>query len=104
MRTSSAIDGAKQATIACNAAQQVIENVRSYKGAKVANGTYANTTVFGPVPQISELSGGTATLTIATYSGSLKRATVTVGWRANGNAQSRSMTQTTLISAGGVAP
>ena len=112
MTTSSASDSARQTTLAYNAARQAIENARSFHGAKLADGTYStedgSMSIVGPLPQVDELSGGRAAIRIQTLRSSgpslMKQAWVTIAWRAGGRAQDRSITVTTLVSAGGVAP
>jgi hypothetical protein len=100
MTSSSAYDRAEQATLAYNAARQQIENVRSVKGALLANRT--NAALLGPMPQLAQLSGGNGTLTIATYRSPVKQVTVTINWTAGGQRQNRSISMTTLVAAGGV--
>lgn len=100
MSASAAADGARQATIAYNAARQALENVRSLRGAPLAN--RSNAALIGSVPQLSELNNGTGTLSITTYRAPVKQVTVTINWRAGGRAQARSITVTTLVAPGGV--
>jgi type II secretory pathway pseudopilin PulG len=96
---------ARQNTIAYNAARQVVENVRLYKGAKLANNSYSNVTVFGPVPQLAQLTGGAASMTIATWRAPIKQVTVNVTWRAGDKGgKARSKTLVALVSPKGVTP
>lgn len=68
--------------IAYNAARQVLENVRQYKGAVVVDNTYTDATVFGSVPQLALLSSSaTASVKVATYRGTMKQVTATVTWK-----------------------
>jgi type II secretory pathway pseudopilin PulG len=96
---------ARQNTIAYNAARQVVENVRLYKGAKLANNSYPNVTVFGPVPQLAELNSGAASMTIAAWRAPIKQVTVTVTWKAGDRGgKPRSKTLVALVSPKGVTP
>ena len=95
----------RQNTIAYNAARQVVENVRIYKGAKLTSNSYSNVTVFGPVPQLSQLNEGAASMTIATWRAPIKQVTVTVTWRAGDKGgMPRSKTLVALVSPKGVTP
>jgi hypothetical protein len=96
---------ARQNTIAYNAARQVVENVRLYKGAKLANGSYPDVTVVGPVPELSQLTGAGASMTIADWRPPIKQVTVMVTWRAGDRGgMSRSKALVALISPKGVTP
>jgi Tfp pilus assembly protein PilV len=104
MTASAASDAARQNNLATNAGRQVLENLRAYKGATVANGTYADATVFGVVPQLARLSNGRAAVTISPYRAALKQVVVTVRWESGGRRLSRFQTVATLIGPEGVAP
>ena len=99
-----ALNVARQNAVAYNAARQITENVRLYKAAPLANGTYPDVTVFGPVPQLAQLSGGAASLTIATYRGAVKSVTVSVSWRAGERSKARQRAFVTLVAPQGVTP
>jgi hypothetical protein len=73
--------GARQNTVATNAARQILENVRMRRSAVLADGTYADATVFGPVPQLAALRGGSASVRVATWQATIKSVVVTVTWR-----------------------
>ncbi len=103
MTTASASDAAQQTTVAYNAARQAIENVRSFHGAKLANGKYSNAAL-GPLPQLAQLGGGSASMTVEDYRNPVKRVRVVIDWYAGGRAQPRSITLTTLVGPGGVTP
>ena len=102
LTSDSAADGARQTTLAYAAARQQLENVRSLRGAKLANGTYAN--LLSPAPQLAQMNGASGTLTVSDHRAPLKRVTVTITWREGGAARARSLSLTTLITAGGVTP
>ena len=102
--SATAVNSARQTTIATNAARQAVENVRVYKGGDIANGTYTNVTVFGALPQLTELSNGTATMYVSSYSSGVKLVNVTVQWTGGGNGTRRSQTLTTLVTSGGNTP
>lgn len=104
MTSATAVNSARQTTIATNAARQAVENVRVYKGGDVASGTYTDVTVFGALPQLAELNNGNATMLISSYSSGVKLVNVTVQWTAGGNGARRSQTLTTLITSGGNTP
>jgi len=104
-----AADAAKQNTIAYNAARQVVENVRNYRGAPLAPGEYTDVRAFGAVPQLdatatSGMKDARATMSIRMYRNPVKLVTVEVRWRSGerGGVQ-RSRTLSTLISPNGVA-
>jgi hypothetical protein len=85
----SANDVAQQNITAYNAARQVVENLRTFKGAamaKTANSgaTYVDATSYGPVPQLTQLSNGTVQVRIlAPRTGSsLRQAVIKVTWTA----------------------
>jgi len=102
MTTASASDGARQTALAYAAAREQIENVRSLRGAKLANGTYTN--LLNPAPQLAQMNSGTGTLVVSDYRAPVKRVTVTIRWRDGGAARARSLSLTTLIAPGGVTP
>jgi type II secretory pathway pseudopilin PulG len=105
MTAASGADAAKQSVIAYNAARQVVENLRLRKGAGLYDGTY-DATVFGPMPQLSLLNGGAATVKISDsgWSGTVKMAQVSVNWHSGGRSQPKSRTLTAIFTSGGVAP
>ena len=80
-----AADAAKQNTIAYNAARQVVENVRNYRGAPLAPGEYTDVRAFGAVPQLdatatSGMKDARATMSIRMYRNPVKLVTVEVRW------------------------
>jgi hypothetical protein len=97
-------EGSRQQNMATNAARQVFENLRTYKGAKILNGSYADATVFGSVPQLSQMASSSSSVIISTYRGTVKQAKVTVKWRAGSTRRQREMSVTTLITPLGVTP
>lgn len=99
-------NAAKQNNLAYNAARQVIENVRHYKAAPLANNVYPDPTVFGPIPQLAELPGSNASVSISTYRKPLKRVSVTITWEGRGNSKSllKQRTLVTLIGPKGMTP
>jgi Tfp pilus assembly protein PilV len=99
-----AAESSRKQSVAVNAARQVFENLRSYKGAKIENGTYADATVFGSVPQLSQMAQGTASVVISTYRTTVKQAKVTIRWRTGSRRRQREMSVTTLITGQGVTP
>ena len=101
---SSGANTARQNALACNAARQVIENLRRYKATPVSNGTYSDATVFGSVPQLAQLSSSTASVTISTFRGSVDQAVVTIRWRAGGNTAQKSRQYAALLMQGGITP
>jgi len=102
MTTASASDGARQTALAYAAAREQIENVRSLRAAKMANGTYTN--LLNPATQMAQLNNGSGTLSVSDYRAPVKQVTVTIRWRAGGAARARSLSLTTLIAPGGVTP
>lgn len=104
-----AADAARQNNAAYNCARQVIENLRLRRGVSLPNGPYPDATVFGPVPQLAYLRGGTgspaaASMSVSTWRGSVKQVTVTVTWRAGQDGgRTRSRTTTALVGPKGVA-
>jgi hypothetical protein len=126
--TSSA-DAARRNNVGYNAARQVIENIRQNKQAAITVGEYdtdlggATPVLFGPVPQLSELVGGAAHVSVTDYyervtttvggvptvqlvaRKPVKVVTVTVTWRAGARGGSpRKRVLTTLVGPGGVTP
>jgi hypothetical protein len=70
----------------------------------VVNGSYADATVFGPVPQIAALRGGSASLTISTWEYSVKSVVITVNWRAGeGGGKAKTRVVSALVGPRGVA-
>ncbi len=102
MTSASASDGARQTALAYAAARQQIENVRSLRGSRLATGNYAN--LLNPATQLAALNNGSGTLAIAAYRGTVRKVTVTIRWRSGGQARNRSLSVTTLVTPGGVAP
>ena len=102
MTTASASDGARQTALAYAAAREQLENVRSLRAAKLANGTY--TTLLNPATQLAQLNNGSGTLTVSDYRTSVKQVSVTIRWREGGSARVRSFSLTTLITRSGVTP
>lgn len=99
-----AAETSRQQSIATNAARQVIENLRAYKGAKIENGTYPDASVFGAIPQLSRMSYASAAVVVSTYRTTVKQAKVTVRWKTGNLRRQREMSVTTLLSAQGVTP
>lgn len=97
-------EGSRQQSLATNAARQVLENLRTYKGARIPNGTYADATVFGSVPQLAEMTNSSASVTLTTFRGNVQQAKVTVQWRAGNTRRVRDLSVTTLITPQGVTP
>jgi type II secretory pathway pseudopilin PulG len=109
---SSAADAARQNTVAYNAARQVIENIRQYRGAPLPASTTQVYSLeqFGPVPQLQQLTsqrggaGATGELRILPYRDTVKMVTVRVVWRSGDRGgKLRERTLTTLIAPEGVA-
>ena len=100
----SSINTARQNAVACNAARQVVENVREFLSNPIPNGTYANAGAFGSVPQLSLLDTGTASLTLSTYRGTVQQAVVVIQWSAGSRGNVKRRTFTTLITPGAIAP
>jgi hypothetical protein len=102
----SANDAAQQNVTAYNAARQVVENLRTFKSATIKNNTYTDVTVFGAVPQLAQLNNATATLVVSSpkSGSSLKRAIVTINWKAGDRSLSKSRTLVALFMKNGVAP
>ena len=85
------------------AARQVVENIRSFRGAGITDGTYSDATTLGAVPQLSRLNQGTASATILAWSGRAHQAVITVNWYSVPGKRALSQTFTTLICSDGVA-
>jgi len=97
--------GARQNNLAYNAARHVIENIRYGYGASVAvTASPQSATTYGPVPELSQITNGTGTVTIANYntSGTVKCVAVTISWY--DGEKTRSNTVSSLLTTGGVAP
>jgi type II secretory pathway pseudopilin PulG len=96
----------RQNTIAYNAARQVVENIRLYKGAKLnTTATPVAATQYGPVPQLAQLKSGSATATIVSWRAPIQQVTVTVTWSAGSKGGIlRSKTLVALVSPKGVTP
>ncbi|MES2459479.1 MAG: hypothetical protein V4671_02770 [Armatimonadota bacterium] len=98
-----AAEAARQNNIATNCARQIVENVRLRRGAMLVNNTYTDATVFGPVPQLSELRSGSASLTITTWQSTIKSVVVTVNWRSGERGgQAKKRVVAALVGARGV--
>jgi Tfp pilus assembly protein PilV len=98
-----AAEAARQNNIATNCARQILENVRLRRGAMLVNGPYTDATVFGPVPQLTELRGGSASLTISSWEYSVKSVVITVNWRAGeGGGKAKTRVISALVGPRGV--
>jgi Tfp pilus assembly protein PilV len=104
MASSSAADAARQNNVAAHAGRQILENLRAARRAGLATGTYADATIFGPVPQLARLSGGRASVTVSPFRGALKQAVITVRWEAGGRRMPRFQTLAALVGSEGVIP
>ena len=104
MTASSGIDLALQNTIAANAARQVVENVRFYKGQTVPVGTYMDAQQFGAIPQLSNLNNGAASVYVVSWRPQVVQVAVTVRWNSGGRSLARSKTLSTLVTNDGVTP
>lgn len=115
MSASAAANVAWQNDLAYGAARQVVENIRHTGAAQVKSESYADATVFGPVPQINPDPKATGTLgpgsqvraTVQDRAGSeAKLLVVTVEWPARraGTSITRSRTLTTFIAPHGIMP
>lgn len=85
------------------AARQVIENIRSFRAAALADGTYPNATTLGAVPQLATLSAASASVVLTTWSGRAHQAVVTVQWYSIPGKRTLQQTYTALITSDGVA-
>lgn len=103
MTTASSADAAKQTTVAYNAARQAIENVRSYRGAVLRNGTY-DAEALGAMPQITEFNHGTGTVVVESFRDPVKKVTVLISWHTGGRPAYRSISIVSLVTPGGVTP
>lgn len=98
-----AAKSAQQNTVACNCARQILENIRLRRNANVPDGTYSDPTVFGSVPQLTQLYNATANVAVATQ-GAVKVVNITINWQAPGaRAGNKSRVFTGMITARGVA-
>jgi Tfp pilus assembly protein PilV len=103
-RVAAATDSANQMTRAYNVARQALENVRSYRGARLADGTY-DAAQFGELNQILDLGpNSSATVTLDTYRAPVKRVTIAVRWYTSSPSHIRTITVTSLMTSGGVTP
>jgi type II secretory pathway component PulJ len=117
-QTSDVANAARQNNAASAAARQIMENMRQYRAARIANGTYdsilggtnPDLVTFGAMTQLDQLNqngittGATAVVAPVTGRNGLKQITVTVQWRAGGNSRLRSRVFTTFITKGGLVP
>ncbi len=98
---------------AYNAARQVIENVRLYRGDKLPAKPYTRAEILalGAVPQIENLSNPDLAMTIGNWNDpgtgavrkSIKQVTVTVTWRALGGTNAKkTRTFVSLVTPGGI--
>ncbi|MGC4046822.1 MAG: hypothetical protein QM758_23760 [Armatimonas sp.] len=92
----------RESVSACNAARQIIENMRTIKDAKFDTGTYPDARVFGAVPQLTSLNNANASMIVAASVGKSKKVTVTVSWTSAVRARSKTWKLVTLIGPGGV--
>ncbi len=92
----------RESVTACNAARQVIENMRTIKDARFDLGTYTDARVFGAVPQLSSLKNASASMIVSTSVGKSKKVSVTVSWTSAVNAKAKTWKLVTLIGPGGV--
>lgn len=91
-------------TIAYNAARQIIENARQYKGAPFATGDY-NASAFGAVPQLSQLRNGTAAVNIASQTTGVKKLSIRITWTVGiRGGSTRTYDAIALVSSNGIAP
>lgn len=90
--------------LAAQCARQIIENVRSIRGARVAAGIYTDATTLGPVPQLARLTDSTVSAEVSPYHGTTLQVIVTVSWRSRAGHASRSTSVTALVAPDGVAP
>jgi type II secretory pathway pseudopilin PulG len=103
-RVAAATDTANQMTRAYNVARQALENVRSYRGARLAPGTY-DAAQFGEVTQLVDLGPhSSATVTLDSYRDPVKRVTVAVRWYTSAPSRIRTISVTSLMTSGGVTP
>lgn len=71
--------------VAYNAARQILENTRLYKGGLLANGPYTQTNILslGEVPQLNSLVNPSVSMTVSTWRTRVKYVKVTVSWTSN---------------------
>jgi len=92
----------RESVMACNAARQVIENMRTIKDAKFNTGTYSDARAFGAVPQLTGLTNSSVSMVVLASVGKAKKVTVTVSWTSAVRARTKSWKLVTLIGPGGV--
>jgi Tfp pilus assembly protein PilV len=92
----------RESVMACNAARQVIENMRTIKDARFTTGTYTDARVFGAVPQLASLSNSSVSMVIATSVGKAKKVSVTVAWTSAVRSRTKNWKLVTLIGPGGI--
>ncbi|WP_394794829.1 hypothetical protein [Armatimonas sp.] len=85
------------------AARQVVENIRSFKKAAVADGMYQDATILGAVPQLSILSNASVSAHVSSFNTRAHQVVVTVSWYSVPARRNRVEKFTTLFSSDGVA-
>lgn len=85
------------------AARQVVENIRSFKKAAIADGTYQDATALGAVPQLSTLSNASISASVSTFNTRAHQVVVTVNWYSVPLKRNLTQKFTTLFSSDGVA-
>ncbi len=85
------------------AARQVVENIRSFKKAALADGTYQDATILGAVPQLSALSNASISAHVSSFNTRAHQVVVTVSWYSVPAKRNLAQKFTTLFSSDGVA-
>ena len=94
----------ERATVAREAARNVIENIRDFGVNNLVDGSYPLTR-FGPVESLASLPSGTGTVTITTTSPSVRKAVIRIIWTSGvRQGRQRSLNTVTLLTSGGVSP
>jgi hypothetical protein len=94
----------ERATVAREAARNVIENIREFGVNNLIDGSYALTR-FGTVESLAALPNGTGTVTITASSPTVRKAVVRILWNSGvRQGRQRSFTTVTLLTPGGVSP
>jgi hypothetical protein len=94
----------ERATLAREAARNVIENIRDFGVSNLIDGSYALTR-FGTVESLAGLPNGNGTVTITASSPSVRKAVVRIFWTSGvREGRQRSFTTVTLLTPGGVSP
>lgn len=85
MASNVAQQSAVENNTAYNAARQILENTRVYKGALLSNGSYnqADILALGSVPQLASLTDPSVSMSIANWRTRVKQVKVTVSWTTN---------------------